>query len=112
MAYIAKYSPRPGAKSAVWEDDVSREEKDRRFRYLGVILQEKAAPLNLRRVGTVERVLLTGNDRKKGFYSGYTQGRIPVRLPADGVQIGDFVDAEIVSARPLSVEGRVSEVND
>ena len=112
MAYIAKYSPRPGAKSAVWEDDVSREEKDRRFRYLGVILQEKAAPLNLKRVGTVERVLLTGNDRKKGFYSGYTQGRIPVRLPADGVQIGDFVDAEIVSARPLSVEGRVSEVND
>ena len=107
MAYIARYSPRPGAASARWDDDVSREEKERRFRKLSTILLEITTPLNRRRVGTVERVLVTGEDRKEGFLSGYTEGRIPVRLPADGVGIGDFVDVEIVSARPLSIEGRV-----
>ncbi len=109
MAYIARYSPRPGAKSAEWEDDVSHEEKDRRFRRLGALLQEIAAPLNHRRLGTVQRVLITGEDRK-GFLSGYTQGRIPVRLTGtsgEGALIGDFTDAEIISTRPLSVEGRV-----
>ena len=39
------------------------------------------------------------------FVSGYTEGRIPVRLKADGARIGDFVDAEIIAARPLSIEG-------
>ncbi len=107
MAYIARYSPRPGAVSARWDDDVTREEKERRFRKLSDILLEIAAPLNLRRVGTVERVLVTGEDRKEGFLSGYTEGRIPVRLAAAGVRIGDFVDVEIISARPLSIEGRV-----
>ncbi len=109
MAYIAKYSPRPGARSAEWEDDVSHEEKDRRFHLLGKLLQEIAAPLNLRRLGRVERVLITGEDRK-GFLSGYTRGRIPVRLTGvtgEAAQVGTFTDAEIVSARPLSIEGRV-----
>lgn len=107
MAYIARYSPRPGAASARWDDDVSREEKERRFRKLSTILLEITTPLNRRRVGTVERVLVTGEDRKVGFLSGYTEGRIPVRLAAEGVGIGDFVEVEIISARPLSIEGRV-----
>ena len=64
--------------------------------------------MNLSRVGSVDRVLVTGTDRKKGYLSGYTEGRIPVRLSAEGVNIGDFVDAEIVSARPLSIEGRLA----
>lgn len=109
MAYIAKYSPRPGAKSAEWNDDVSHEEKDRRFHRLGELLQEIASPINRRRLGKLERVLLTGKDRK-GFLSGYTQGRIPVRLTGTsdkGVKIGNFVDAEIISTRPLSLEGRI-----
>ncbi len=108
MAYIAQYSPRPGAASARWDDDVEREEKERRFRNLSDILLEVAAPLNLSRVGSVDRVLVTGTDRKKGYLSGYTEGRIPVRISAEGVNIGDFVDAEIVSARPLSIEGRLA----
>lgn len=108
MAYIAQYSPRPGAASERWNDDVEREEKERRFRYLSDILVEVARPLNAGRIGTVERILITGTDRKEGFLSGYNEGRIPVRLAADGVKIGDFVDVEITSARPLSIEGRVS----
>ena len=106
MAYVAQYSPRPGARSERWDDDVPHEEKLRRFHVLGEILQECAAPNNAARVGKTERVLITGKDRKKGYLSGYTEGRIPVRVASQGVEIGDFVDIQIVSARPLSLEGR------
>ena len=105
MAFIAQYSPRPGAKSADWPDDVPKAEKERRFHLLGDELTQAAAPRNLQRVGTIERVLVTGKDRKDGYYSGYTQGRIPVRVSAQGAQLGEFCDVEVVSARPLSIEG-------
>ncbi len=106
MAYIAQYSPRPGARSERWDDDVPAEEKLRRFHALGQILQECAAPRNQARIGKVESVLVTGPDRKEGYLSGYTEGRIPVRLAEQGVEIGSFVDVQIVAARPLSLEGR------
>ncbi len=105
MAYIARYSPRPGALSARWEDDVPLEEKARRYHLLSDLLTELASPANAARVGGIEKVLVTGRDRMPGFLSGHTEGRIPVRLKADGVEIGTFVEAKIISARPLSIEG-------
>ena len=109
MAYIAQYSPRPGAASAEWEDDVPKQEKERRFRLLSDLLVNLAAPANAARVGGIEKVLVTGADRKSGFLSGHTEGRIPVRLRAEGAAVGEFVDVEIISARPLSIEGAVAE---
>lgn len=107
MAYIAQYSPRPGATSAGWDDDVSKAEKERRFHFLSDIMQEVAAPINAARIGSVCRVLITSADSKRGFLSGYTEGRIPVRLQDDNAAVGEFVDVQITHARPLSIEGRV-----
>ena len=108
MAYIAQYSPRPGATSARWDDDVPKEEKERRFRVLSDLMQKIAAPFNEARVGQVLRVLVTSEDRRQGFLSGYTEERIPVRLEARGAVVGEFADVEITGARPLSIEGRVA----
>ena len=107
MAYIAQYSPRPGAQSACWDDDVSREEKDRRFRILSNLMVEIAGPVNKAKIGQVVRVLVTSEDRKPGFLSGYTEGRVPVRLKAEDAGIGEFVHLRITAARPLSIEGEV-----
>jgi threonylcarbamoyladenosine tRNA methylthiotransferase MtaB len=74
-------------------------------------MQEISAPVNSARVGRVMRVLVTSEDRKKGYYSGYTEGRIPVRMASDGLRIGEFADVEIVAARPLSIEGRAAAGN-
>jgi len=108
MAYIAQYSPRPGARSADWPDDVPRTEKSRRYHVLSRVLQDLALEANRRRVGRVVPVLLTAEDRKPGCLSGYTEGRIPVRVAADSRRIGEIVDVEVVDARPLSLEGRVA----
>ncbi len=107
MAYIAQYSPRPGAASARWIDDIAKEEKEQRFQELSSLMVELAAPANAARVGQVLRVLVTSKARQEGYLSGYTEGRVPVRLIAEESVVGNFVDAEIVSARPLSLEGRI-----
>ena len=107
MAYIARYSPRPGAASSRWEDDVPAEEKERRYRELSEILLNVSGPVNREKLGKVFPVLVTGENRQKGYFSGYTEGRIPVRIVGTDVPVGEFSEIEVTSARPLSVEGRV-----
>ena len=111
MAFIAKYSPRPGAKSSNWPDDVPKEEKERRYRYLSSVLTETAALLNRARIGTVRRVLVTGKDRKGVYLSGYTEGRIPVRIEMPFQYTsnlsGSFADLLVTGASSLSLHGKL-----
>jgi tRNA-2-methylthio-N6-dimethylallyladenosine synthase len=108
MAFIAMYSPRPGAASARWADNIDQDEKKRRLRELTAVLQTTAGERNASQIGRTVAVLVEGRDRQ-GFLSGRTEGRIPVRIedPADGTEIppGSFLDVEITAARPLSLYG-------
>jgi tRNA-2-methylthio-N6-dimethylallyladenosine synthase len=110
MAYVAMYSPRPGAASAHWADDVPHEEKARRLKVLSEELARTGAEHTRRAIGTTVRVLVEGNDRKKGFLSGRTEGRIPVRFESSTPSlVGTFVNVRISSAAPLSMEGDLEE---
>ncbi len=64
MAYVAQYSPRPGAASYRWEDTVSKEVKKQRLFELNQILAETASRFNQKMIGKTIRVLVTGSDRK------------------------------------------------
>lgn len=106
MAYIARYSPRPGATSARWKDDVPFFEKKKRFHILSQDLMEISLDLNRQMVGKIFRVLLRGKDRKQGYLSGHTEGRITVRVPSSGMDLcGQMVDVRITDAAVFSVEG-------
>ncbi len=109
MAYIAMYSPRPGAASAKWDDDVPQTQKKRRYHALSETLLAVAAPYTRGLIGKTLTVLVTGYARKEGFLTAHTEGRIPVLLPADHdrfvVKPGDFVPVLIQEARPLSIAG-------
>jgi len=108
MAYIAQYSPRPGALSSQWEDDVPKEEKERRYGALNEILRAEAMKVNKERIGKKLTALITGEHRKEGFLTGYTEGRIPVKIENTAAQIGDFVDIVVTSVKELSIEGTVT----
>jgi tRNA-2-methylthio-N6-dimethylallyladenosine synthase len=109
MAYIAQYSPRPGAASSRWEDDISAEIKKERFRRLTVELQKYSLELNREMTGKTFRVLVTGKDRKDGFLSGLTEGKIVLRFSSENESlIGTFTDVTIKSATAFSVEGEIS----
>ncbi|MBD3418929.1 MAG: tRNA (N6-isopentenyl adenosine(37)-C2)-methylthiotransferase MiaB [Chitinivibrionales bacterium] len=108
MAYIAQYSPRPGAASSRWKDDIPAGEKKRRFETLTKDLEKIAYQKNASLVGKTMRVLVTGRDRKNEYYTGYTEGRIPARFVSERDDVvGTFVDLEITSSRAFSIEGNL-----
>jgi tRNA-2-methylthio-N6-dimethylallyladenosine synthase len=110
MAFIAQYSPRPGAASSRWADDISSEEKKRRFHILSTILQKHSLEYNQSLIGRKVRVLVERADRKQGYLSGRTEGKTLIRFPSqDHSLIGQFVDLEVTSAVALSMEGQLVE---
>ncbi len=107
MAYIAMYSPRPGAKSAKWEDTVEHKEKSRRYQVLNKHLLETSLKHNETMVGKTYRVIVESQDaRMETALRGKTEGKIIVRiLDADPKLIGSFVDVKITEAAQMSVTG-------
>jgi len=106
MAYIAKYSARPGAASYRWDDDVSVADKKDRFERLTRQLSGISENYNKTLIGKTFRVLVIGKDRKAGNLYGLTEGKIIVRFAsAQESLIGSFTDVTITSASDFSVEG-------
>jgi tRNA-2-methylthio-N6-dimethylallyladenosine synthase len=110
MAYIAVYSPRPGAVSSAWPDDVPAAEKKKRLHILTEEVMVHALEYNNELMGKKQRVLVTGFDRKEGYLSGMTEGRIVVRFKcAKKEMTGKFVDVLITGTTAFSVEGELLE---
>jgi len=108
MSYTAIYSPRPGATSHRWIDDVPQEEKKRRLHVLTEELRKHNLPYNSNLVGQKKRILVRGADRKEGYLSGHTEGKLIVRFAAENEKlIGQFVDVKITSASDFSMEGEL-----
>ncbi len=111
-AFIFKYSPRPGTRSAALEDDVPKEEKERRDQVLLADQELRGQRRNDKLVGTVREVLFEGpSKRKADRFSGRDSGnRIVVwDKPADCSVIpcpGDKVTLEILEAHPQILIGR------
>ncbi|MBN2164063.1 MAG: tRNA (N6-isopentenyl adenosine(37)-C2)-methylthiotransferase MiaB [Pontiellaceae bacterium] len=110
MAYIAKYSPRVGARSARWEDDVSPQQKSERLAILAEIMKRSSLAHNMGMVGQTFRVLVDGADKRfDGALTGRTEGKLPVRiLDAPEGLIGTFQNIEITSAAELSLAGKIA----
>lgn len=108
MAYIALYSPRPGATSAKWDDDVPAQVKKERLHILTEELTKHAILYNHQLVGQTLRILVTGHDRKPGYFSGMTEGRIVVRFPSEqNVEPGTLLWMKVTAAASYSIEGEL-----
>lgn len=114
MAYVAMYSPRPGAASARWIDDVPTETKKRRLEELSSELKAGSYRYNRTLLATTVRALVEKPDRKSGYLSARTEGKLTIRFPAgDRRLIGQFVDLKITDCAELSLEGVLAgEPND
>ena len=113
MSYTAMYSPRPGATSHRWDDDISQDEKKRRLHILTEELRKHNIPYNKGLVGKKMRVLVRGNDRKKGYLSALTEGKLIVRFASENESlIGQFADVKIISASDFSMEGELIKVKE
>ncbi len=108
MAYIARYSPRPGAVSSRWADDIPKEVKKVRYHMLTDELMKHSLTYNQSLIGKTVEVLVRGKDRKNDYLSALTEGKIIVRFAStDKNLIGQFVKVKIQSAVPFSMEGEL-----
>lgn len=108
MAYIAKYSPRPGATSSRWIDDVPLEEKKRRLSVLTEELKIHSLVYNQQQIDKILTVLVYGKDRKAGYLTGYTEGKLGVRFKSNDLSLkGQFCQISIVSVTPFAMEGNL-----
>lgn len=110
MAYIAKYSPRPGALSHRWFDSVPLEIKKDRHQILTQDLKLTSRSYNDSMIDKTFRVLVRAAAKHDGYLAGMTEGKINVRfLSDDSALIGQIVDVKIKSATDFSVEGDLIE---
>jgi len=109
MAYIALYSPRPGAASSRWADDVPLEVKRERLHILNDLLEVRAVRAHQRLIGNTVPVLVTHLDEKNGALMGMMEGRIKIRLNSrDNELVGTFVDVTVTSIAGLALAGKVA----
>ncbi len=111
-AFIFKYSPRPGTRSAALCDDVPTAEKERRDQVLLADQENRGQRRNDRLIGTVREVLFEGpSKRKADRFSGRDSGnRIVVwdkplqcdRIPA----LGEKLKLRITEAHPQILIGQ------
>ena len=114
-AFVFKYSPRPGTRSARLPDDVATSEKERRDQVLLADQERRGLERNSRLVGTVREALAEGpSKRNAARWSGRDGGnRIVVwdRAPEARDAAGDAVRVRIVEAHPQVLVGERVETD-
>ncbi|WP_101048449.1 tRNA (N6-isopentenyl adenosine(37)-C2)-methylthiotransferase MiaB [Macromonas nakdongensis] len=105
------FSPRPGTPAANLADDTPHEVKLKRLQHLQAVIEENVQRISASRVGTVQRILVTGPSRKNPQeLMGRTECNRIVNFDA-GPQstrlVGQMLDVTITQALPHSLRGEV-----
>ena len=118
-AFVFKYSPRPGTRSAALPDDVPTAEKERRDQVLLADQERRGQARNERLVGTVREVMVEGpSKRNAARWSGRDSGNrivvwdcgdrnvaAPAQGRVSGVAVGELVRVKIIEAHPQILIG-------
>jgi tRNA-2-methylthio-N6-dimethylallyladenosine synthase len=87
---------------------VTTDDKKDRMHRLTEVLKMHSREYNETMVGKTMRVLIKGTDRKTGFSTGLTEGKINVRLDLyDASLMGQIIDVKITSAADFSMSGEL-----
>ena len=104
--FVAKYSPRPGTRSARLPDDVPAALKEARLRAVLELARTIALDLNRGFIGRTVAVLVEGRNRS-GTYYGRTDDHRTVTMPDVEVAIGEIVPVRISAASSAGLTGTV-----
>ena len=108
MAYIFKYSVRPGTTAEPEGDPISKETKEERNQVLLDILGRSSLTRNKSLVGTTQEVLLEGKAKRgDNMFIGRTRGYRKVIVPASERLVGELVDVHITDATVSSLNGEL-----
>ena len=105
------FSPRPGTPAANLHDDTPHDVKLKRLQHLQAVVEENVQRISASRVGTVQRILVTGPSRKNPQeLMGRTECNRIVNFdagPHSARLVGQMLEVKITSALPHSLRGEV-----
>jgi tRNA-2-methylthio-N6-dimethylallyladenosine synthase len=105
-AFLFKYSPRPGARSAAWEDDVPDAEKARRITVLIEEQKETSLERNVEAIGAEVEVLVEGPSKKSAdhWFGKTPQFKTAVFRHLEE-RVGDRIRMRVAAASPYTLFG-------
>ena len=106
QAFVFEYSPRPLTKAYQMEDNVPKEEKNRRLQILQELIKKQAEEKNLKKLNKVEEVLVEGKSQWGDKLTGRTKDNKVVNFTGDENLIGKIVKVKITKATPFFLEGQ------
>ena len=105
-AFTFIFSPRVGTPAALMKDDLTIEEKENRLHTLNEKINEYSKESNLRMLGTIQKVLITGiSEKDENKVCGYTENMKLVNVEADKSVIGEIINVKITDAKSFSLDG-------
>lgn len=110
MAYIARYSMRPGTVATkAFKDDVTREEKARRWHKLNDILEECSLENHKRFENKIVEVLVEKFDAKTGECEGKSRENKVVQFHGSPELVGGLVNVKVTSGISWLLKGDLVE---
>lgn len=103
----AAYSPRPNTPAALWDNQISEEEKSDRLQRLNHLVGIKASQRSQRYLNKIEKVLVEDiNPKDNTQVMGRTDGNRLTFFTGDIKQLrGKIVSVKITEVRPFSITG-------
>jgi tRNA-2-methylthio-N6-dimethylallyladenosine synthase len=99
MAYISKYSPRPGTLASKMKNQITFEEKSRRYSELNNLLKKISLKRNKQLIGQETRALINNN------FIGKTKNFKTIKV--NGSSNNSFVDVKITKALIWGLSGKI-----
>jgi len=109
MNFIAKFSVRKNTPAQKWDDDVSLEEKKRRFHALNEILKKTSLANKKAQMGKTELVLIDSVD-EKDIAKGHTEHGRGIFFPIGkrgSEATGEMVSVCVTGAKEFYLEGKM-----
>jgi tRNA-2-methylthio-N6-dimethylallyladenosine synthase len=104
--YMFKYSPRPGTRGYALGDTVPEPVKEDRLARAQRLAYDLMAEDNLKKVGTIEEVLIESMDKKERFFCGRNlQNKLIHVRNAGEACLGKIISVEITETNSTNLKG-------
>jgi len=103
--FVAKYSPRPGTRSAGLSDDVPQEVKNARLQEVLERQRTIALEENRRQIGRILTILVEGSRGDGTFYGRADDHRTVVLPETEKTCLGEFIPVRIEEASAAALTG-------
>jgi len=106
MAYIAKYSPRPGTAATKLKDNIPLKEKEKRWKILAKILEKTALKNNKKYLNKTVEVLIEKQSGNSLYGQTKTFKNVKVYSPEQKIT-GEIVEVKIKKISPWGLAGEL-----